>query len=175
MAKKKTIDLRSVEPTPVPAGDVNIIYNGTRIGGFSEDTDATLKTGGTRVEHDIYIRYTKPAGQTIGNVLNVQNNASNTKGVDSSNEYGQFIIVNNELAPLSIGAHASGSAILLSYKNQTDDKYYVTLTVPSKTDVLNVTVNDSPVTHDGGYTFTSEASDSPIAGQTYNVVITDKE
>ena len=61
MAKKKTIDLRSVDPTPVPAGDGNIIYNGTRIGGFSEDTEATLKTGGTRVLHDINVNYNVPA------------------------------------------------------------------------------------------------------------------
>ena len=57
MAKKKTIDLRSVDPTPVPAGDVNIVYNGTRIGGFSEDTEATLKTGGCRVEQDINVKH----------------------------------------------------------------------------------------------------------------------
>lgn len=60
MAKKKTIDLRSVDPTPVPAGDVNIIYNGVRIGGFSEDTEGTLKTAGCRVEQDIHVNYTKP-------------------------------------------------------------------------------------------------------------------
>lgn len=63
MAKKKTIELRSAG-ADVPSGDVNISYNGVRIAGFSEDTDATLKTGMKRVEHDIDIEYTKPSGGT---------------------------------------------------------------------------------------------------------------
>ena len=71
MAKKKTIDLRNVDPTPVPEGDVNIIYNGTRIGGFSEDTEATLKTGGTRVLHDIDVNYTKPAAPAGDNYVHL--------------------------------------------------------------------------------------------------------
>lgn len=63
MVKKKVIDLRAAGD--VPAGDVNITYNGVRIAGFSEDTDATLKTGMKRVEHDIGIEYTKPQSAPI--------------------------------------------------------------------------------------------------------------
>ena len=77
MAKKKTIDLRSVDPTPVPAGDVNIIYNGVRIGGFSEDTEAVLKTGGCRVEHDINVNYNKP-GNSIGAAITCLDTSNKT-------------------------------------------------------------------------------------------------
>lgn len=80
MAKKKTIDLRSVDPTPVPAGDVNIFYNGNRIAGFSEDTDAELKTGGTRVEHDIAVSYTKPTSNIEG-VPIIFNNESSSQSL----------------------------------------------------------------------------------------------
>ena len=74
MAKKKEIVLRS-GAEEVPAGDVNITYEGTRIAGFSEETEATLKTGGTRVLSDIDVSYTGPlpasTAEDAGKVLTV--------------------------------------------------------------------------------------------------------
>lgn len=62
MAKKKVnIEIpRSGAAAEVPSGDVNIVYNDVRIAGLSETVDATLKTGGTVVQHDIEVEYTKP-------------------------------------------------------------------------------------------------------------------
>lgn len=174
MAKKKTIDLRSLEPTPVPAGDVNIIYNGVRIGGFSEDTDATLKTGGTRVEHDINVNYTKPSGQTIGNTLTITNNSS------SQQEISRILIIENacyEIYGVSPNTTISGYIFCFPDENG----YKLSISFPVSGDNYNVSVNGEAVSYSlspfgsgGSYAY-SITSESPIAGQTYNLVISDKE
>ena len=53
------------------------------------------------------------------------------------------------------------------------------MSIDSMTDRLNVTVNGATVAHHadeliGTYKFMSSPSDTPITGQTYNVVVTDK-
>ncbi len=67
MTKKKVnIEIpRSGAAAEVPSGDVNIVYNDVRIAGLSETVDATLKTGGTVVQHDIEVEYTKPEPQPL--------------------------------------------------------------------------------------------------------------
>lgn len=171
MAKKKTIDLRSVDPTPVPVGDVNIIYNGTRIGGFSEDTEATLKTGGTRVEHDIDVNYTKPSGSAIGNTVNLSTDIVDEAVIIN----GAFIDTTGVYSStLQAEADNPGSTLALCKKNR--DGYSVFLTFENEEDFYSMTVNGTPVTFDSGaYRFSSSPSADPVNGQTYNVVITNKQ
>lgn len=168
MAKKKTIDLRSVDPTPVPAGDVNIIYNGTRIGGFSEDTEATLKTGGTHVLHDIYVNYEKNA--PLGNIVNITNNSSGNPSLDAGLITSDGIYAEN---PYNI---PSGNSKLFVYNAIIGTEYRVRIAIFSESDNYTITVNGETVAFSREvYFFSDVSTDSPITGQTYNVVITDKE
>lgn len=171
MAKKKTIDLRSVDPTPVPAGDVNVIYNGVRIGGFSEDTEATLKTGGCRVEYDININYTKPSGTNVGNTVNLS-----TDIVDE-----QIIINGAFFEPTgayfsSLGATVDTPGSALALCEEVRDGYAVVLLLESEDDLYSMAVNGTPVAFDSGaYRFVSSPAPDPTNGQTYNVVIAYKQ
>lgn len=172
MAKKKTIDLRSVDPTPVPAGDVNIIYNGTRIGGFSEDTEAVLKTAGCRVEQDINVNYTKPTGRPAGNVVNITNNSSGTPSIVGS---GLMTAEGVIKGPIPI---PSGNSTLFLYNDFDENAYITYFDIFSETDAYSVTVNNTPISYQAGndgYSFERYSETGPITGQTYNVVITDKE
>lgn len=76
MAKKKVnVDLRSA--AEVESGDVNITYNDVLIAGLSETVEATLRTGGTVVEHDIVVDYTKPEPATVNmRELSIVNNSA---------------------------------------------------------------------------------------------------
>lgn len=95
MAKKKEIVLRS-GAEEVPAGDVNITYEGTRIAGFSEETDATLKTGGTRVLSDIDVSYTGPlpasTAADAGKVLTVGETGAAEWAAAGGGDNNDFII-----------------------------------------------------------------------------------
>lgn len=157
MAKKKTIDLRSVEPTPVPAGDVNIIYNGTRIAGFSEDTEATLKTGGTRVEHDIFVNYTKPeTGPQMGNITIVNNSADGVR----FNPTGSFVYESNNTY-YSGDSWVDANSTFTGYyipRNASIDPSVVNQTtgifISADSDIYTVAINDIPVnfiSRDHGY------------------------
>lgn len=167
MAKKKTIDLRSVDPTPVPAGDVNIIYNGVRIGGFSEDTEATLKTGGCRAEYDIKVDYTKPSGTTVGNTVNLSTDIVG----EEINISGAFFEPSGAyFSRLAATVDTPGSALALCEEGR--DGYVVILSLESEDDLYSMTVNGTPVAFDrGAYIFISSAAADPINAQTYNVVI----
>lgn len=169
MAKKKTIDLR--EPTPVPAGDVNIIYNGTRIGGFSEDTDATLKTGGTRVLSDINVNYTKPSGSAIGNTVNL---STDIVGEQVSIQGPFFDATGVDYPNLTAENDNPGTSLVLC--SGVGGGYAVAFYFESEDDLYSMTVNGTPVTFErGAYSFFSSTSANPINGQTYNVVITNKQ
>ncbi|MBQ2468248.1 MAG: hypothetical protein II503_01065, partial [Clostridia bacterium] len=151
MAKKKTIDLRSVDPTPVPAGDVNIIYNGVRIGGFSEDTEATLKTAGCRVEQDINVNYTKPSGSAIGNTVNLSTDIVDERIIIK----GAFIDTTGVYS-FTLQAEADNPGSTLALCEEGRDGYSVILTFESEEDFYSMTVNGTPVTFDrGAYTFIS--------------------
>ena len=176
MAKKKTIDLRSVEPTPVPAGDVNIVYNGTRIGGFSEDTEATLKTGGCRVEQDINVNYTKPAG-TVLPTISITLNTINPDIPFDCNP-GVKTLANGDIV------YADGDDVLLADmdhyipKENTvgDDPYKFVFSKIEETDIYTVTINDEPVpftsNFTSGYHYTKRFTEynTPIT-----IVISDKQ
>ena len=142
MTKKKTIDLRSVDPTPVTAGDVNIIYNGTRIGGFSEDTEAVLKTGGCRVEQDIHVNYTKPSGAKYvpATFINETQDLNLWKciswGTFLQIENGQ-IFVPNDLNDCNAIIPGDDSGI-----------YYFSMIIESDTDVYDVTLNGVTIPYD---------------------------
>lgn len=140
MAKKKTIDLRSVEPTPVPAGDVNIIYNGTRIAGFSEDTEAVLKTAGCRVEQDINVNYTKPAGAALCEmtILNQTGGSVPYVVINSNISYGTETIALLVSPDLEFDQAETHIQIIPSYDVQ-DQEYSYSLTIPSETDQYTIT------------------------------------
>lgn len=145
MAKKKTIDLRSVEPTPVPAGDVDIFYNGTRIAGFSEDTDATLKTGGTRVEHDIAVSYTKPENNLPGLEVNVndQTAGQNVEIVEDNSVCAGYQIDNERL--IILPNHNVEYIIPYFNNDNSHYEYAIRIIPPTNQDVYNVTVNNTAV------------------------------
>lgn len=92
MAKKKVnIEIpRSGAAAEVPSGDVNIVYNNVRIAGLSETVDATLKTGGTIVQHDIEVEYIKSTPQALTIPIYTSENLSlpvfftNVQGVPGS-------------------------------------------------------------------------------------------
>lgn len=173
MAKKKTIDLR--EPTPVPAGDVNIIYNGTRIGGFSEDTEAVLKTAGCRVEHDISVNYTKPSGGLALNTVNVTYNVTTPAIITVSD--GSIVGENTLIDSINITGTGTTS-FKVACKAMIDGRYFLTAEIPADSDIYIVTCNNQPISYSGlvyHYTVISENQDSVITGQTYNITIMNKE
>lgn len=152
MAKKKTIDLRSIEPTPVPAGDVNIIYNGNRIAGFSEDTDATLKTGGTRVEHDIAVNYTKPAAPAGVSYVpfTLSTPDSDTWGLELEAEvWPVHKDENDSLISVSAITAANCNGVIPIYDSNTNRyKIWMGVSTYPVADILNVTLNGVPVAYD---------------------------
>ena len=177
MAKKKTIDLRSLEPTPVPAGDVNIIYNGTRIAGFSEDTESTLKTGGTRVEHDIAVNYTKPRGTVLPSISITLNTANpdiifETNPVVKTLANGNMVYVNADSGVLTDADH------YIPAENSTGDDppYQYRFILVEETDIFTITINGEPVPFSSdfpvGYTYTKRFTEynTPIT-----IVISDKQ
>ena len=176
MAKKKTIDLRSVDPTPVPAGDVNIIYQGTRIGGFSEDTDATLKTGGTRVEHDIAVNYTKPSGAS-GIPFSFTNNAVTTIVDTIDISAGSIYVLNNNklinVTAVDLVDQTYSNDMYIAPVYTPEEYYEARILITTDSDTLEVTLNGSPVSYGlGGYT-------CRICSETYptefNITIADKQ
>lgn len=147
MAKKKTIELRSAG-ADVPSGDVNITYNGVRIAGFSEDTDATLKTGMTRVEHDIDIEYTKPTADTPKRIsLNITNidNVNNAIGTVTYNvRNGNVSVINPYDVITDYGDY------IFPYDAEVDD--YILYVIPcvwiqADSDLYSVTVNGTEISY----------------------------
>lgn len=178
MAKKKTIDLRSVEPTPVPTGDVNIVYNGTRIAGFSEDTDATLKTGGTRVLHDIEMNYTKPSGGLHYVPLTLTITA--TEGsyfLPSQHEMSQkFCVADSAGNLISCEYLNDANAIIPDYDSERHNYLAGFAITPNPAaDSLTVTANGEPV----AYSSDTEAYWAIITSETYpenlTITIADKQ
>lgn len=173
MAKKKTIDLRSVDPTPVPAGDVNIIYNGTRIGGFSEDTEATLKTGGTRVLHDINVNYTKPSGESDFPSFNMVNTTGDTF---SEEQIRNFTTLKREglLEPKWVAEGPfNGATNYVPYYNPRSNIYTIQGVILSDTDKYNVKINDIPIPYTlGGYNLYGKVEGY---NTNVNIVISNKE
>lgn len=173
MAKKKVIDLRAAED--VPAGDVNITYNGVRIAGFSEDTDATLKTGMKRVEHDIEVEYTKNA--PAGNIVNITNNSSGNPVVTGTGLITADGIIGNQECPTYI---PSGNSKMYLFNNYVmfdpeETSYIVGIDIPAESDVYSVIINGTTINYRRGYyAFSVASNNGPITGQTYNIVITDK-
>lgn len=179
MTKKKTIDLRSVDPTPVPAGDVNIIYNGTRIGGFSEDTEAVLKTGGCRVEHDINVNYVKPSGLKYVAV-------SITGRFEASTGDGTFFKIANDEAIsvfagswVDVNSECNGAAPVY---NGVEETYALGLFIdgnladPDHGDIYNITLNGSPVPYladSNGYS--AYLPNSATYPTEYTLVVTEKQ
>lgn len=159
MAKKKTIDLRSVEPTPVPEGNVNIVYNGTRIAGFTEETEATLKTGGTRVEHDIAVNY-KPVEMSKLTVNN-PDRARYTIGYAS----GVSIINNKAVTP-----YEQADFLVLTFDGE---NYFFDVSIPDvNTDKYNFTVNNTTVPYDSEDHSYYYEYNSPIFPETISIDIT---
>lgn len=183
MAKKKTIDLRS--NAEVPAGDVNITYNNVRIAGFSEDTDATLKTGGTRVEHDIELTYTKPESLTYI-PLTVTDTAEAIHGVIQipiSGAYtcSEFIYQNIDGQIYAQNYSEAGTDHIVGilpvyYSLSTPEKYKVAISIASREDNLTVVFNGTPITYDDreeAYLCQAETTVYPETG--YTLSISDKE
>lgn len=151
MAKKKTIDLRSVDPTPVPAGDVNIIYNGVRIGGFSEDTEGTLKTAGCRVEQDIHVNYTKPDDMIkTGNLsLTVPDEFITLQGsaflgaalYNTGSGYVDVDIASNNLK--------NASKYIPAYDGL-EQSLIAGMRIKTESDAYDVTVNGTPISYERG-------------------------
>lgn len=173
MAKKKTIDLRSVEPTPVPAGDVNIVYNGTRIAGFSEDTDATLKTGGTRVEHDIYVNYTKPAGGiSLPEVIFTKPSGSDL--MPESGEFG-FLLYTTTAGIIATVSYATDESKIYGVPTYDGNLYKLDIILESREDSYNVTVNGNTIAFDGdsdAYVYSYSSATYP---GDFTIVATNKE
>lgn len=186
MAKKKVIDLRSA--ADVPSGDVNITYNGVRIAGFSEDTDATLKTGMKRVEHDIDIEYTKPAGGPVFVPFSFSDTAEQMHDIDtdplSDDRYGfaAIMIYQNVDGQLYTQILTSAGTdhlvgILPRYNElSVPEKYFCKIYISSRGDILNVMLNDTPVAYDsetGEYIVSIDTAIYPVSG--YTLTITDKQ
>ena len=171
MAKKKEIKLTRTAGETVESGDVNFSYNDVLIGSLSDSGSAVLKTENTVVKHDIEVEYTKPAAPSLGNTLNVTNNSSTIQNVDGS------IIYNNVYNYFRVSSNESQTARIYCVY---EDNYIVHLNVIVNADTLNVTVNNTALTYTpssrgGYYKYSSTPSSDPIYGETYNVVISDKE
>lgn len=173
MAKKKVeIPLRAAGD--VPSGDVNVTYNGVRIAGLSESTSATLKTEMNVVEHDIELEYTKPAGETVGNVLTVSNNTEHEFSIDFSAP--PTVIMNENYGVLSSIPSGTTNAIVLSCSRS--GSYFVKISLLAESDIYDITVNGNAVSYSGldqAYSYFGGGSPNPINGQTYNVVINNKK
>ena len=177
MAKKKVnIEIpRSGAAAEVPSGDVNIVYNNVRIAGLSETIDATLKTGGTVVQHDIEVEYTKPAsGIPVGNTVNFNNNTVNsiTIGTTYGISYDNIGGFANELE-----IAANSTTTVYAFSGVSNNYYRISFTIASETDQYIITTDSSNWEYDprdGAYSW-GATDTSPINNQTYNVVITDKE
>ncbi len=146
MAKKKTIELRS-SGADVPSGDVNITYNGVRIAGFSEDTDATLKTGMKRVEHDIGIEYMKPAGGANYIPFTLTDTAETSHLFGYGDESNAILIKNvSELIAYTDPQHAEG---IIPHISPIDPSVLIYgITVRCDTDALDVKLNNVAVAYD---------------------------
>ena len=170
MAKKKTIDLRSVDPTPVPEGDVNIIYNGTRIGGFSEDTEATLKTAGCRVEHDINVNYSKPENNLAG--VHVTYNNNTEADVIPNPAYGYaYSIINGQ----AVSTVENSEYVLPDYTLDEETGKYVYgigFDIPADNDIYDVSYTGGTAVYDNGYSIIALFEEYPTQ---FTITITEKQ
>lgn len=174
MAKKKTIELRSAG-ADVPSGDVNITYNGVRIAGFSEDTDATLKTGMKRVEHDINIEYTKPEENVSYIPFNISDTAETVHDFnDGSDRPSHVLLASADGNPIVYtDTSIAPIGVIPGYDSRTQH-YTFNLGIHCNTDSLNVVINNQTLTWDSEawdyvYTYDS-ATYEPVT-----ISITDKE
>lgn len=152
---------------------VEIEYNGEIIASMNSDGSKVLKTGGTIVEHDITVNYTKPAGGPAGNIVNITNNSTGNPEI-----YGSGLISPNGISVGLTGTTfdtPSGNSQFYLYNNF-GIRYETVFGILADIDNYAVVVNNTPLTYEkGGYVFIQTSETAPITGQTYNVVITDKE
>lgn len=179
MAKKKVnIEIpRSGALDEAPAGDVNISYHGIRIAGLSESTEATLKTGGTVVQHDIEIEYDRP--NTDLNYIPLTVNDSSAFGAKTYNYLTSTIAYvdrNGKLMrPLSVNSIEQPTAIIPEYRPNQVNHYRIVIWIGCESDALNVTVNDTTVEYsaqDNAYGYSYETANYPTSG--FTLTITDK-
>lgn len=172
MSKKKEINLKST-PAAVESGDVNITYNNVLVGSLSESGSAVLKTEMTICEHDIELEYTKSGSDgPAGNIVNITNNSIATPRIEGPMITTDSVWINDSYR-LNIPA---GISKLYLYNTVEDGSYRAFFNIKAFSDIYSVAVNSTPITYGvGGYLFNQTSSDSPISGQTYNVIITDKE
>lgn len=169
-------------PETIPIGEADVIvkYNNQPIASLSDTGTFALKTGGTRVEHDIIVRY---AGGPAGNVVNITNNSSGVPEIDKSDG----VLITAE-GVASTNSHPrtsipSGNSKMFLFNQRGQGKgdetlFFISLPIKAEDDLYSVVVNNTPIAYDdrsARYRFFQESATGPITGQTYNVVITDKQ
>lgn len=186
MAKKKVnIEIpRSGAAAEVPSGDVNIVYNDVRIAGLSETVDATLKTGGSVVQHDIEVEYNKPEAPVLppNNVaVEIRNQATLTDFVIDGTvcqEYNNQIYHKSRIVPDALITEFRG---FIGFTKVGDNVIYGLLFTiidndhPS-TEALTMTPSIGSVTYDGSgsYVWQIMFMDYPVLPDNITVTITDK-
>lgn len=173
MAKKKVnIEIpRSGAAAEVPSGDVNIVYNNVRIAGLSETVDATLKTGGTVVQHDIEVEYVKPAAGI--SLPEISGSYPDQLGISGGTSSVMLFETNNKIVR-SLRGIATKQYLIPSYISS-DDLYVADLIIYRNIDDLNVIINNTPVLYDTdkkGYYYKYSSSTYP---EGFTVMVTNKE
>ena len=186
MAKKKVnIEIpRSGAAAEVPSGDVNIVYNDVRIAGLSETVDATLKTGGSVVPHDIVVEYNKPEAPVLppNNVaVEIRNQATLTNyRIRGSlcQEYNNQIYYVDDIAPDALITVLRG---FIGFTKIGDNVIYglvleITDNDHSSAEALTMTPSIGTVTYDGSGTYVWQVMfmDYPVLPDNISITITDK-
>lgn len=162
-------------------GDVVVTYNGMKIAATEESGHITLETSGKRVEHDIELEYTKSgSADPAGNIVNITNNSSGTPVIGGSGLITADGIMGVQDFPTYIPSGNSKMFLFNVYaensETETGMEYTIAIAIEAESDAYNVVLNNTPITYSrGSYSFIDASTTGPITGQTYNLVITDKE
>lgn len=113
-----------------------------------------------------------------GNIVNITNNSSGTPVIAGTGLITAEGIIGDPEFPTYIPSGNSKMYLFNKYimNDPEETSYIVGIDIAAESDVYSVIINGTTINYGRGiYAFVDDSNNGPITGQTYNLVITDKE